>query len=152
MANATVTLSTTTFNATVEPGDTKLIMGSTSGLAPGVHLCVDRELIAIDRLTGLGNEVVVKRGQDGTAASRHATNTPVYIGRADQFYSTDPVGLPPAVLPVSPYINVRAGRIWVAMGDDLGPGNAGRIWAEVTTAMSAGALGVPVITVTTPSL
>lgn len=151
MANATVTLSSTTFSQTVEPGDSKVIFASTSGLSPGVCVFADRELMRIERLTGLGNEAVVRRGIDGTVSSRHATNATVYIGRGDQFYHQDPMGLPPIVMLVYPYINVRTGVLWVAQGDEDGPGNAARIWAPVTVAMAAGALGVSTVTVTTPS-
>lgn len=151
MATATVTLSTTTLSQTTEPCESKVILASTSGLTPGVRLYVDRELMAVDRLTGIGNEAVVRRGVDGTAASRHATNTTVTIGRGDQFYQSDPVGLPPSVVPVSPYINVLTGVSWVAQGDEVGPGNAGRIWAPITITQAAGALGVTVLTTTTPT-
>jgi hypothetical protein len=151
MANATVSLSTTTFSNTVEPADSRVILASTSGITPGVRLYVDRELMAVDRLTGIGNEAVVLRGIEGTAASRHATNSTIYIGRGDQFYSSDPIGLPPAILPVYPYINVLTGVVWVAQGDEVGAGNAGRIWAPITLAMARDGVGAYQVTTTTPS-
>jgi hypothetical protein len=128
-----------------------VILASTSGITPGVRLYADRELMSVDRLTGVGNEAVVRRGIEGTAATRHASNTAVYIGRGDQFYSSDPVGLPPIVVPVSPYINVLTGVAWVAQGDEAGPGNAGRLWAPITVTQAAGAFGSTVVTTTTPS-
>lgn len=151
MANATVSLSTTTLSRTVEPSDSKVYLASTSGVTPGVRLFLDRELLAIERLTGIGTEVIVRRGVDGTVASRHATNTAVYIGRPDQFYSTDPVGLPPNELLVYPYINVITGDLWTAEGDESGPGLQGRIWSKVTRSIDAGALGNNQLTVNTPS-
>jgi hypothetical protein len=151
MANATASLTSTTFSVTVEPSDTRVLLASTSGISPGVRLYAGRELLGIEVLTGIGNEAIVRRGLEGTAASRHATNETVWIGRADQFSSSDPTGLPPAVLLVYPYINVLTGVAWVAQGDETGPGNAGRIWAPMTVAMSAGALGNQQTTTTVPS-
>lgn len=158
MAVATVSLTTTTFTATVEPGDTKVILASATGITPstalpqgGTHLYVDRELMLVERFTGIGNEAVVRRGLDGTAISRHATNATVWIGRGDQFYNTTPMGLPPAVLLVYPYIDVRTGVIWVAQGDESGVGNAGRIWAPMTITLSTDALGNQHVVTTTPS-
>jgi hypothetical protein len=151
VATATVSLSSTTFATTVEPSDTLVNLASTSGIVPGVLLYCDRELLAVDRLTGIGTQAIVRRGQDGTAATRHATNATVWIGRGDQFYSSTPTGLPPAILPVYPYIDVRTGVIWVAQGDETGVGNAGRIWAAVTIAMVPGSLGNAQTVTTTPS-
>ncbi len=151
MALATASLGTTTFSSTVEPGDTQVILSSTSGIAPGVRLFCDRELLAVVMLTGLGNAAVVRRGVDGTSSSRHATNATVWVGRADQFYDSDPYGLPPANLPVYPYINVRTGDVWAAEGDELGPGVSGRVWSKVTQSIDAGALGVNQTNVVIPS-
>lgn len=151
MALATVTLATTTFTGTVEPSDNIVNLSSTSGITPDVCLYVDRELIGVVRLTGIGNQAIVRRGIDGTIASRHATDAPVYIGRADQFYSSDPVGLPPNPPAVYPYINVLTGDLWVAQGDETGADVAGRIWAKITTTLDTGALGIRQRVTTTPS-
>lgn len=151
MAIATVSLSSTLFTSTVEPSDSQVILSSTSGVTPGVRLFCDRELLAVERLTGIGNAAVVRRGVDGTFASRHATDAVVYIGRADQFYASDPIGLPPAVLPIYPYINALTGDVWVAEGDETGPGNAGRVWSKATQSIDAGALGNNQHVVVTPS-
>lgn len=151
MALATVSLSSTTFATTVEPSDTLVNLTSTSGIVPGVSVFCDRELMFVERLTGIGTQTIVRRGQDGTSATRHATNSTVWIGRGDQFYNSTPTGLPPAVLLVYPYIDVRTGVIWVAQGDETGPNNAGRVWAQTTQAMVAGALGNQSVVVTTPS-
>lgn len=151
MANATVSLASTTFAATVEPGDTLIQVSSTSGITPGVRLYCDRELLGVERLTGIGTQVIVRRGLEGTSATRHATNTTVWIGRGDQFYGTDPVGLPPSVLLVYPYINVLTGVAWVAQGDEAGAQNAARIWAPITTTLIPGAFGNQVLTTTIPS-
>lgn len=141
---ATVTLATTTLTEQVSASDTAFKVASTSGLTPGVRLYLDRELANIISIDG--SSVQVARGVDGTASSRHASNTPITFGRADQFYDSDPVGLPPNELPVSPWINVLTGSIWLASGDELGPGLGGRVWAKQTTTSYAGSLGIRVTT------
>lgn len=147
---ATVTLASTTFAQPVAPGDTLVYVVSTSGIAPGVRLYCDQELLTVVRITGLPNEVAVIRGQDGTYTRRHNTAVPVYIGRGDQFYESDPVGTPPLVIPVFPHINVRNGTLWGIEGDDVTL--AYRLWVPITTAeLTGGALGVRTVTTVTPN-
>lgn len=150
MVLATTSLGTTTFATTVEPSDTLVNLASVSGVSVGTRLYCDREMMAVSGLTGIGTQVLVRRGGGGTASARHATNAPVWIGLGHQFYDNDPVGLPPVTMLVYPYINVLTGQAWVAVGDEVGPGNAGRIWQPVSTAVVAGALGNSQVVVTTP--
>jgi hypothetical protein len=138
---ATVTLSTTTLSTAVGPGDTSILVASTSGLVNGTRLFVDRELMAVAGL-GVGTAVNVIRGVDGTSATPHDSSSLIYIGRADQFYSQDPVGAPPEAIPVSPYINVTTGGIWFAQGDTLPPMFGYRWWQPAVTTYTTGALGV----------
>lgn len=151
MALATVSLASTTFTTTAEPGDTLVNLASTSGITPDVRLYVDREMLAVVRLTGIGTQAIVRRGLDGTAGSRHATNATIYIGRADQFFTSDPGGLPPSETPVYPYINVVTGDIWVPQGDETGADLNGRVWSKITTSLESGALGIRQRVTTTPS-
>lgn len=146
---ATVTLTPTTFSEPVSATDTIVNPTSTSGIAPGVRLYVDQELMKVVGLTGINNQVSVIRGVDGTYTRRHNTIVAVYVGRGDQFYETDPVGTPPLVIPVYPHINVRNGILWGIQGDDREL--AQRYWLAITTTQTAGALGVRVNTVSTPS-
>lgn len=140
---ATVTLSSTTLKADVS-SDARLVqVDSTSGLTPGVRLFVDGELMAVVSLEG-GYWVKVLRGVDGTAAQAHRSNTTAYIGRADQFYAVDPSGTPPDAVPVSPYINVINGNIWLARGDVI-PGGP-RYWQKQSVTYGQGALGIPTTT------
>lgn len=148
---ATVSLATTALAADVGAGDTLWTLTSTSGVTPGVRLFVGRELVAVDRLTGIGTQVIVRRGIDGSLATPHVTADTVYIGRGDQFYSVDPFGQPPNPIAVYPYINVVTGTLWGVQGDDVGAGAAARTWAPITTTQSIGALGVRVNTTTVPS-
>ncbi len=147
---ATVTLSTTTLAATIER-DTRMVkIASTSGILPGTRLVIpgpDREVMTVLSL-GPDPWVIVQRGMDGTVASQHVGGITVYIARGDQLYSTDPVGRPAEAIPVSPWINVRNGKVWFAQGDTLPIGQGDRWWQEQETTREAGALGVRVTTST----
>jgi hypothetical protein len=138
---ATVTLATTTLLANIAASDGQVQLGSTSGVLPGVRLFIDGELMTVLSL-GLGTSVNVQRGHGGTATAAHGSNQTVYIGRADQFYMNDPVGVPPTPELVSPWINTLANRIWLARGDEVGLGAGARWWQQVTTTYDVGALGV----------
>lgn len=148
---ATTTLATTAFLSTVGASDTQVNLASTSGIVPGVFLYANREAFKVVALTGVGNYVAVLRGRDGTATQPHGTGETVYIARGDQLYQSDPMGLPPAAIPVNPYINVLTGALWTVQGDDVGPQANARSWQPITTTQSAGSLGVRVTTTTTPS-
>lgn len=151
MSTATTTLATTTLLATVERGDTQVLLASLTGIVKGACLWVDRELMCVEYATGINTYVVVRRGIEGTGTRRHGSNSTVYIGRGDQFYVMDPLGLPADAPVVTPYINLVTGVAWAVQGDDTGPGADGRSWQPITTSQSIGALGVRVNTTTTPS-
>ena len=138
---ATVTLSTTTLNEGVGSTERSVKVASTSGLTSGLRLFVDGELMTVVSL-GVDPWVNVLRGVDGTAAQHHDSGATIYIGRADQFFSSDPVGAPREVIPVSPHINVINGSVWFAQGDELPAGSAQRWWQKQSTTFGVGALGV----------
>lgn len=144
---ATVTLSTTTLSRTIGSGDSSIVLGSLTNVQPGLRLFIDLELLAVERLTGIGNEVIVRRGVDGTASTRHGSSAPIYIGRADQFYSRPPEGLPAPSQRVNPHIDVNAGQIWWVVGDEVGAGADARKWVPSLTNIQPGALGVRVTSV-----
>jgi hypothetical protein len=138
---ATVTLSSTTLATGTGAADPQIKVSSVSGLTPGIRLFVDGELMSVVSL-GLGTSVNVRRGVDGTASAAHPQMATVWIGRADQFYSTDPVGQPAASIPVSPYINAANGSVWFAQGDS-GPASLSvRWWQQQNTARTVGPLGI----------
>jgi hypothetical protein len=142
---ATVTLSTTALQVSAEAGDRQVRVASTSGLTAGVRLFVGTELMSVVSL-GVSNWVNVLRGVDGTAAQHHDAGETIYIGRAHQFYGSDPAGAPPEAIPVSPYINVVNGTIWYAQGDTRPAGQAQRWWQKQSATYGVGALGVRTVT------
>jgi hypothetical protein len=142
---ATVTLSETTLAASVGSSARQVKVTSTSGLTPGLQLFLDGELMEVVSL-GIDPWVNVLRGRGGTAAVAHDSGVTIYSGRADQFYDSDPVGAPENAIPVSPYINVRDGNVWFALGDTLPGENARRWWQKQTISFDDGALGVRVRT------
>lgn len=138
---ATVTLSTTTLTEAISATQRQIKLASTSGVLPGLRLYLEGELMAVDSLGPSSAYVNVRRGQDGTAGAVHSSSATVYIGRADQYYFTDPKGSPPDVIPVSPYINAKTGQIWYAQGDALPGGATYRWWQREATTYGIGALG-----------
>ena len=138
---ATVTLSTTTLAAPVDSRTGRIKVASTSGLFTGYRLWVDKELMSVVSLD-VDPWVNVKRGVDGTSSSAHSSSATLTIGRADQFYTSDPVGIPAAAILVSPYINVLNGKVWFAQGDTLPDGNSNRWWQEQTATRDIGPLGI----------
>jgi len=153
---ATVTLASTTLKQAVAAADAAIVLVSTAGVVPGLRLYLADsvasrgELVTVVSL-GLGTTVNVRRGGDGTATADHAAGSPVLIGRGDQFYATDPVGMPPVAVLVSPWVNVRTGTQWLAQGDEAGPGTGLRFWQAVTTTSVPGVLGGRVTTQTPSS-
>lgn len=142
---ATVTLPTTTLAATVGASDVLVKLASTSGVYPGLCLFVDGELMLVQGLD-VDPWVRVKRGVGAGQANGHVSLLTVYIGRPDQFYLIDPVGRPPAVIPVSPYINTRNGTVWFAQGDAFPPNIANRWWQKQTTTYGQTDFGVRTVT------
>jgi len=107
-------------------------------MLPGVRLYIEGELMAVVSSNGFAE---VKRGVDGTAAQPHSAGATVYIGRADQFYQGPPVGIPPAVIEVSPYIDTLSGAVWFAQGDPSSPGTSSRYWQQQTVTRTAISMG-----------
>jgi len=140
---ATETLSSTTLAVDCAASDTQIKVASTSGLAAGIHLYCDGELMRVVSL-GVDPWVNVQRGVSASAARHHEPSATIYIGRADQFYEQDPSGSPHEVIPVSPYINTANGTVWFAQGDPLR--GQYRWWQKQTATYSQGPLGVRVVT------
>ena len=137
---ATTTLSTTTLLEGVDAANRQVRVASTSGLTAGIRLFIGGELMEVVSL-GVDPWVNVRRGVDGTAGTPHDSLETIYIGRADQFYSQDPIGAPPAAIPVSPYINVINGTIWFSQGN-AGDVPSMRWWQKQTVTYGVASLGV----------
>jgi hypothetical protein len=137
---ATVTLSTTTLLTELKPSDSLVRVASTSGLIADVHLFLNGELMRVVSPDVASSGVYVYRGVGGTSAVRHDPGAVIYIGAADQFYSTDPVGSPPEAIPVSPWINIQSGAIWFAQGSATS--DEPRWWQKQAVVPEVGALGI----------
>lgn len=143
---ATATLTSTTLAQAVNASDLRIKLASTSGVYPGLSLYISAisgsgELVRVVRLEP-DPWVTVTRGVDGSKAQGHSAGETVYIGRADQFYCCPPMGRPDAAIPVSPYIDVQAGRVYFAQGDTTPSATADRWWSEQTNTRTSGPLGV----------
>lgn len=138
--SALATLTTTTLATDVSSSDSLVKLTSTSGVVPGVCLYCEQELMTVDRLDGNGF-AIVHRGDEGTAARAHTSLAPITIGRAHQFYQTNPFGAAPAVQLVTPWINVLTGEQWTAQGDETGL-SPNLWWARTEYTHTVGALGV----------
>ena len=140
---ATVTLSTATLAYGVDPRADEVTLSSVSGVYPGFCLFIDQELMTVLRLLDSAR-VKVGRGIGGTPAQDHSSSATVYIGKPEHFYSADPIGVPSSAIPVSPYINVLNGRVFLAQGDAAQfPGQqVNRWWQPVETTYGVGPLAV----------
>lgn len=139
---ASVTLSTATLTFGIGPGSDEITLSSVSGVNRGTCLWIDRELMRVVSLISGSNRVKVARGIGGSSASPHSSSATVTIGRADQFYSVDPVGSPDVVILVSPYINTVNGKVFLAQGDANSASENYRWWQEVTNTYGQGSLGI----------
>lgn len=137
---ATVTLASTTLSEGIDDKATRIKLASTAGITAGLRLYIDRELVGVVRLD-IDPWVIVKRGADGSPSIPHGAGTQIFIGRADQFYSSPPNGRPASSIEVSPYIDVVGGRVYFAQGDAV-PAGAARYWVVQTTTLGVGPLGV----------
>lgn len=136
----------TTLAATLTPRQGIPQLASPSAAAVGGVLVIDREAMDILALTGSGQPRVM-RGASVTAAVEHAIGTAVYIGSRTDLHHTDPVGLPQAGVQAH-WFNLATGVLWVATGDEVGPGTAARVWVPQVITRTIGALGVRQKTVT----
>lgn len=151
MAASTFTLSSTTLSQPAQVGDSQIVVTSTSGIVPGVALFINREQMIVERLTGIGNAVLVRRGQNGTETRAHGTVDTLWVGSPDYFFTSDPQGTPQIAPRVLPHINILTGVVWYVQGDEDGPSAQARTWQPATTSQTIGPLGVRVTTTTIPS-
>lgn len=120
-ASAQTYLSTTTLTNAVSATQTTVVLASTTGLASGAAIYLDRELMTVRSVSSL--TVTVVRGQAGTVANSHtAARTVILIPAAavaaNVISAVDPSGLAgvggcsPSAYQYLPIINVTNGNVW----------------------------------------
>ncbi len=138
---------TTTLLKSVGSSDTFIPLSSVAGIKAGDVIFIDREAMPTDQHKSpyVGTISGVSVARSGRAAA-HGIGATVYTGPPSAFSTVDPVGVPP--IGSQPWwINVTTGVIWVAQGDEAGPGSANRFWQAQTTVPGTAALGVRAFTV-----
>lgn len=108
-----MTLTSTTLSAAVAATGLYVPLASLSGVRVGSVLVCGREALIVTGLEALG--VRVTRGQASTPAEAHPSGATVYVGAAADFYTRDPIGVPPSPVLVTPWINVRTGDVWTVV-------------------------------------
>lgn len=142
---ASIIPNATTLLRSIGAADTFVPLTSLTNVLAGYVLYVDAEAMPIGRLVTTGALPGVTVVRSGRAAS-HGIGATVYTGPPAAFATGDPVGVPAAGS--QPWvINVLTGRIWVAQGDEAGPGAANRFWQLQTVTPGTGAFGVRTTTV-----
>src|SRR5689334_5742787 len=129
---ATVTLTSTTLTYGVDQNADKVVLASVNGVVKGYRLWIDKEMMKVYSVNPDTLTVQVGRGRDGTGSQRHSSSAVVTVGSPEQFYEYDPIGAPGSSIPVSPYIAVRTGKVWMAQGDATPENAAYRYWLDVT--------------------
>ena len=134
-------LTQTTLAAPIGPSDTQVQLASVSGILRGWLLYIGGEAMTVVASPVSTTTVSVARGAGGTRGAAHSDGT-VYAGAPNLFYSMDPVGSPNAYPEATPWINLRTGTVWAAVGDEVGPNAGSRFWQPINTLGISGALGV----------
>lgn len=139
-------LNSTTLAKSIGTQDTLIPLTSVANITRGDVLFVDQEAMPIKSLittTSPPQAVVSRTGR----SALHGIGATVYTGSPALFYTSDPVGAAPAGQQYY-WINTKTGVIWVAQGDEVGPGSATRYWVQQVNVPSIGAFGVRVFTPT----
>ncbi len=128
-------LTTTTLNRAVSASNCKVQLVSGSGVVTGSVLFIDREAMLVSRsITSTTFEV--RRGVAGSASGTHAAAAAVYIGTPDQFYLTDPIGVPVSAPQTTPWINTTTGVVWSVAGSSWVPSAVGGVGGSVSATAS----------------
>lgn len=110
----TNTLTQTALTAFVPAGMQALALGAVTGISvtPPTLLYVEREAMLV--LSINGTAVSVARGQNGTKAVPHASNSMVLAGRPDWFYNYQPTGAcTTAATYVTPWVDIADSTQWL---------------------------------------
>lgn len=137
---ASIVPNTTTLLRSVGSSDTFIPLSSLTNINKGDVIFMDLEAMPVARLVpgaALPGVIVTRTGR----AASHGIGATVYTGNPAVFATNDPVGVPgPGSQPY--WINTLTGRVWVAQGDEGGPGAANRFWQLQTSTPGIGPLGV----------
>ena len=138
----------TTLLKAVGTADTFIPLTNVANINKGDVIFVDQEAMptSITKPAQTGNIPGVFVARTGRAAS-HGPGATVYTGPPTMYFATnDPVGVPSAGS--QPYwINVKTGAVWVAQGDEAGPGSANRFWQLQVSTPGLGPLGIRTTTI-----
>lgn len=78
-------LTSTTLSLACTSTDTLLTVGSTVGVVKGALLGIESEILTVAGLTGIGTQVRVLRGVNGTSSASHAAAVTVSMGTPQDF-------------------------------------------------------------------
>ena len=130
------TTAQTRITAAVGVNDNTIVVASATGFAAGRIVYIDREAMTIGSSYASGTSIPVQRGQQGTITTKHAANTPLYVGPPEYFprtalygscASTDVVNIPRVNVVTGDIYDCREGK-WIAVNlfgsDFLVPGES----------------------------
>lgn len=102
-----------------------------------------KEAVSVKAMPIAGTDFVrVTRGVAGTRATSHQMGCTVYTGTPSYFESRDPHGIPQGFPRANPWINLKNGNVWFAIGDSVGTNVGGKYWQLQTPNYQRGALGI----------
>lgn len=108
-------LATTTLSRATTAADSQWYLASGSSVTIGTVLFSDGEAVTVTaQVTSTCFQV--QRGQFGSNAAAHASGATVYKGTPEQFYQTDPEGVPVTDPITTPWINTLNGAVWTVSG------------------------------------
>ena len=123
--------------------DTIIPLVSMANVNKGDVLFVDSEAMPTSKTVApnlVSTPPAVLVARSGRAVA-HGAGALVYTGPPAAFVTVNPSGVP-AAGSVAWQINTLTGQIWVAQGDEAGPGAQNRFWQLQSTIPGIGALGV----------
>lgn len=113
VASAQTTINSTTLSAAVTKTQNFVQLTSTSTVAVGDILFVDREAMVVTTVPSSGTTIYVRRGSAGLV-SAHASGATIYTGTPDRFSRVDVAGSCSATDGLfTPHINISAGNIFL---------------------------------------
>jgi hypothetical protein len=109
----------------------QIVVASASGITAGMQVFASGEAMTVTKV--IGNTLAVTQGIDGTRAIAHNSGDTVYAAPQSAFRNVDPVGSCATLVPVNPWINVTANRVWSCING---------AWTEAKTALAVSGLPI----------